>query len=150
MSYELERQVLETRFATKWIYTPIKWSNTEFKTAGVNEFITITIVHDDAKQVQIGSIKNMYRFYAFLVTQIFTKPNIGTRRAYELADNAADIWRTFSYNFITIENPELVPMGIIDGWYQLDLINPFYRNEYQFTRTYTQPFDLGFDSGFGG
>ena len=73
----------------------------------------------------------MYRYYAFIVTQVFVTPNSGSRRAYELADLAADIWRAISFDFITIQNPTIKEVGVVDGWYQLDLINPYYRNEYK-------------------
>ena len=131
MSFETERASLETRFYNNWVETPVKWPNVRIDTSGLDEFVAVTLVYDDAKQAQIGSIQHMYRYYAFIVTQVFVTPNSGSRRAYELADLAADIWRAISFDFITIQNPTIKEVGVVDGWYQLDLINPYYRNEYK-------------------
>jgi hypothetical protein len=131
MSFEAERQALEVRFSTNWVETPIKWGNIAFKTAGVAEYVAISLIHNDAMMAMRGSVKNLYRYDAFIVTQIFVKAAAGSRRAHVLADMINDIWRTFSYNFITIHTPEIIEVGINRGWYQLTIIHPYYRNEYK-------------------
>lgn len=131
MNTEQERQVLESRFASNWTETSIKWNNVHFDVSGVTEFVTITLIPYDSEQAQIGNFQDLYRYYSIISTQIFTLPNIGSKRAYDLADLASDIWRTNSIGFLTIESPELIEMGVVEGWFQLNLLHPYYRNEYQ-------------------
>lgn len=131
MNFEQERQALETRFSTLWVDTPIKWPNVHFKTSGLDEFVSLTIVHNDAEQAQQGNLIHLYRYYAFISTQIFVRPNRGSRRAYALADKAVEIWKTRTIEFLHIGVPELVEVGVLEGWFQLNVIHPFYRNEYK-------------------
>jgi hypothetical protein len=131
MNIEQERQVLESRFAGRWTATPIKWANVHFDTSAVTEFVTLTLIPYDSEQAQIGNFQDLYRYYSIISTQIFTLPNIGSKRAYDLADLASDIWRTNGIEYLVIESPELVEMGVVEGWFQLNLLNPYYRNQYQ-------------------
>lgn len=131
MSFEQERQDIETRFATLWTETPIKWSNVHFETDALDEFVSLTIVNNDSMLAVHGNVLNMYRYYDLLSIQIFVRPNVGSRRAYSLADDISNIWRTGSVDFIHFFSPSLIEMGVVEGWFQLNLIIPFIRNEYK-------------------
>jgi len=131
LSFETERQLLETRFNDNWSLTPIKWPNVTLTTYGLDEWVAMHILRDPADQALIGNVQHLYRYPGVLAFQVFTVPNTGSRRAKELSTAISDIWRTKPFSGITVLQPIETDLGIVDGWYQLDIVFPYYRNEYR-------------------
>jgi len=122
---------LESRFADLWPYTLIKWPNVGLPTASLDEWVCFNHIHDESKIAQVGTSYNVNRYYGVIVVQIFVKPNIGLLRAKVLSDYVSDIWRTFQFSGITINVPEIVEVGILNGWYQLNVQNTYHRSNYE-------------------
>ncbi len=151
MTFEAVTRALESRFADSWPYTSIKWPNVGLPTALLDEWVCFNHIHDESKIAQIGTSYNVNRYYGVIVVQIFVKPNIGLLRAKVLSDYVSDIWRTFQFSGIVIDVPEIVEIGILNGWYQLNVQNNYQRSNYeQISTPLVDPmsFSSGFNTGF--
>lgn len=148
MSFDLERRSIETRFEASWADTPIKWPNARLTTKGLDEWVAIFLIPDAVKQVQIGTINNVYRYFSNVVVQVFIKPSIGSNRALDLATKISDIWRTTQFDQITLMTPTIENVGIMEGWYQIDVICKYHRDEYNSVTVIGTGFNPGFNVGF--
>lgn len=131
MTFVAQNQVLETRFGDNWTYTPIEWPNVKLSTAELTEYVAFDDVSDDKNESSIGSDPVLYRTEGMVVVRIFVKPNSGATRAIQLADLVADIWRSASFSGYTMKAPRLVKRGVVDGWYQVNVISPYFRHSYE-------------------
>jgi len=131
LTFDAERISLETRFDTNWILTPIKWPNVTLTTKSLNEWVAFSLVQDISRIAQKGSTSNVYRYFGNTVIQIFIRPFIGSARALELATDAATIWRTSQFDNITLHSPRVKNLGIVKGWYQINLTNLYHRDSYK-------------------
>lgn len=131
MAFEDTRIQLESRFSDNWPHTSIKWPNVKLDTSVLDEWVCFNNVPDESKLAQSGDTINVNRYFGIVVIQIFVSPNIGLLRAKILSDHIADIWRTNQFSGITFETPEIVEVGILDGWYQLNVNNEYSRSSYE-------------------
>ncbi|MDJ0952477.1 MAG: phage tail terminator-like protein [Acidimicrobiia bacterium] len=131
MSFDAERQVIETRFEANWSATPVRYPNVKFSTKDQTEFVAIQHIPDDKMEKSLGTDPVQYRSYGDIVVQIFVKPNSGAARALQLADLVADVWRSAKFSGITVMAPRVAIVGVIEGWYQVDVISPYYRDTYE-------------------
>jgi hypothetical protein len=147
--FESTKIALESRFADNWTHTSIKWSNILLNTKSLDEWVCINFVPDKSKIAQIGTNVSVYRYFGVIVVQIFVKPNIGLFRAKVLSDYVADIWRTAQFSRITVDVPEIVDVGILNGWYQLNVQNQYFVDDYSArSPLILSGFSLGFSNGF--
>ena len=131
MSFDQERSVVETRFRDNWSATAVKWPNVKFSSKSYEEFVSFNDVRDDKKEHSLGVDPVLFRSYGNIVVQVHVKPNSGAARALQLADLAADIWRSARFSGYTMMAPRVVTVGVVDGWYQVDMICPYYRDSYE-------------------
>jgi hypothetical protein len=131
LTFDTERQVFESRFDANWVSTDIRWPNTSFSTKDRSEYVAYHNVTDDAKQKSLGGDPVLYRYFGNIVIQIFVVPNSGATRALQLAEQVADVWRSAIFSGITMGAPKTVTVGIVDGWYQLDVISPYHRDSFE-------------------
>ncbi len=131
MSFDTERQAFESRFDTNWSDTSIKWPNVKFTTKEHDEYVAYNNVTDISKEKSMGSDPVLYRYFGDIVIQIFVMPNSGAARALQLAELVSDIWRGALFSGITMMSTYTVTVGIVDGWYQLDVISPYYRDSFE-------------------
>ena len=138
MSYALERQTIESRFNTQWAAaTPIAWDNVEYVPTPGTAFVAISILNADAFQASIGGIGGygqLHRFNGIININIFTPEGTGTATARGYADTAAAIFRSWSSSIatsqkITCRSPYITSIGEKEGWYQLNVTVPFFRDE---------------------
>lgn len=131
MTFDTERQVFEDRFSTNWTQTSVKWPNVKFTTKEHTEYVAFNNVTDESKEKSLGTDPVLYRYFGQIVIQIFVMPNSGATRALQLAELVADIWRSAKFSGITMESTSVVTVGIIEGWYQVDVISPYYRDSFE-------------------
>lgn len=131
MSFSEERKAIEERFQDNWSETAIRYPNTSFSTKDRVEFVSIQHIPDDKKEQSLGTDPVLLRSYGDIVVQIFVKPNSGAARALQLADLVADLWRSARFDGITVKAPRISIVGIVEGWYQVDVISPYYRDTYE-------------------
>lgn len=131
MSFDAERQSIEDRFGSNWSATAVRYENVKFSTKEHDEFVSLVYIPDDKKEKSLGTDPVQFRSYGEIVVQIFVKPNSGAARALQLADLVADIWRAAKFDGITVMAPRVVKVGVNDGWYQVNVISPYYRDTYE-------------------
>jgi len=131
LTFETATIELESRFADNWPHTVIKWPNVQLDTKVLDEWVCFNHIHDKSKLAQIGIVSNVNRYYGVIVIQIFVKPNIGLLRAKILSDYVSDIWRTTQFSGLILSTPEIIEVGILKGWYQLNVQNKYQRSSYE-------------------
>ena len=131
MSFESEIRTLESKFDQQWSETPVKYPNISLDVSSLSEWVSMIILNDEGRIAQIGSSSNLYRYYGFIVNQVFVRPNTGSRRAFDLADLIATLWRINTISNITILQPVLDTIGVRDGWFQINISHEYRRNEYK-------------------
>lgn len=131
MSFEDERLALESRFKAGWAETAIRWPNVKFSSKDKSEWVSYNNIQNTAKEKSLGTDPVLYRYFGDIVIQIFVVPNSGASRALQLAELVADIWRSAKFSGITMDVPSTVSIGIIEGWYQIDVISPYYRDSFE-------------------
>jgi len=131
MTFETQERAFETRFDSNWSHTPIKWPNIAFNSKDKSEYVTFSNITDDVKEKSLGSNPVLYRYFGDIVIQIFVVSNSGATRALQLAELVADIWRSAQFSGITMKATKMVTVGVQEGWYQLDVISPYYVNSFE-------------------
>ena len=131
MTFDTERQSIETRFQDNWTETEVKYANVKFSSKTEQEWVALNIIPDMAKEQSLGTDPVQYRYWGDIVVQIFVKPNSGAARALQLAELVADIFRSAKFDNITVNTPRVAIVGVNDGWYQVDVISPYYRDSYE-------------------
>jgi len=131
LTFEAERQALEERFSTNWSETDVKWPNVKFSSKGRDEWVAFNYVPDLAREKSLGTDPVLNRYYGDIAIQIFVTPNSGAARALQLASLVSDIWRNVTFGEFTVQTPRLAIVGVNDGWYQVDVISPYYRDSFE-------------------
>lgn len=129
MSYLDQKIAIETLFETEWDdETLVIYENVEFS-GGVEEWVRLSIKNSDAFQASLGKDNHSYRYVGVVFVQIFTKPNIGARRAMELADKVSSIFKSKTVSGITFKVPLAKPVVSFQEWYQINVTVEFFRGE---------------------
>lgn len=131
MTHAAESVSIQSRFSTIWgNATAIDWPNVGFATGDKSEWVRFRILHEPAYQAAMGGVGNhLYRHPAFVSILIFVKPNTGLARVNALADMAANVWRGADFSGIKMGVPSINHVGVVDGWYQVNVLCSFYRDE---------------------
>jgi hypothetical protein len=130
MSFEAERIAIETRFKSNWdhVNTPVKFENVEYKPVPGTAFVELYVVDGDSEIVGL-STTTLHRNVGIISVRINTPLGQGTRKARELADLAAAIFRSTTFSGIICRASSITRLGEIDGWYVHVVSTPFYRDE---------------------
>jgi len=131
MTFETQERAFETRFNSNWSHTPIKWPNIAFASKDKTEYVVFSNITDDVKEASIGGPNVLYRYTGIIAIQIFVVSNSGATRALQLAELVADIWRSAQFSGITMKATRMVTVGVQEGWYQLDVLSPYYVNSFE-------------------
>lgn len=131
MSYADERDAICSRFEAHWASrTPLAWPNRGFAVPPEREWIRLTILDGDTRQVSIGSPgANIHRHSGVIVIQVFVPIDSGTRTARDLADQAAAIFRNQRFDGIRCDVPSVREIGPDGVWFQVNMSCPFRRDE---------------------
>lgn len=121
-------EALNARFATQWgTTTPIAWENVAFDMNKYTEFVTFNIVFGSQDQASMGApTRNIYRQRGIVSVRIFTTLNRGAKRAMQLADQVAAIFRTKTISGIVFYSPSTTVVGQTDGVFQVNVAISFY------------------------
>lgn len=101
------------RLNANWTTTPIAWENVPFdpKTPGGifpadGPWIYCEIVFAGSAQASLGSPgSNRFRHVGLIFIHIFVPVNGGTKKAYEYADQLADIFRAQEFSGVLCRSP---------------------------------------------
>ena len=128
MSFVLEQSSIEIEFSNNWPHTQIARDNVSFSPQGLDEWVRFSDLNADAKQASLGN-NPLFRYRGMVVIQIFTKVNSGAARALELSDYVTGIFRSKKIGDVQFQVPAVTRIGPRDGWYQVNVDCPYYRDE---------------------
>ena len=136
--YETERQYIESRFNTNWTSatTPIKFDNVNGLLKGTasladarghTEWVRLSIASGESLTATVGGTTT--RHPGVIVVNVFTQSGAGTDRARELCDDVFDIFNNETFNGINCQASYATTEGDVDGFYQMTVSTPFYRDQ---------------------
>ena len=136
MSFDDERNSLESRFNTQWATyatsanVPIAWDNVEYKPVTGTTFVRFSVFPGDSYQASLGD-RPLHRAVGIIDIGIFVPQGEGTENARDLADIAAEIFRNWqdTTNKIRCRSPYLTRVGEEEGWFQMSVTIPYIRDE---------------------
>jgi len=132
--YDDERAAIEAHFATQWgsttkiRYDNINWIEPKTESA----WVSITIVNQEAEIIELRN-PAIYRFPGVVIVQVFVKEGLGSGLANIHADAAVEAFRhrvleQGSSGKINFRTPYKRRIGTENGWYQVNVVAPFFRN----------------------
>lgn len=130
MSYAKEKEDIEKFFNDNWNATPIVFENGMSMEAG--EWVRLTIRHVNARQVSMGD-NPTFRHVGMVFVQIYTKTNIGSGRAIQLADLVDGLFRNLVIANLRFKVPQLKVVqndsriNQRPEWHQVNVSTEFYR-----------------------
>jgi len=135
MSYEQERDDIETHFLTEWTTTTkIRWDNVKWDNPAEDpSWVALTIITDEADQISLGD-NPRYRFPGMVIVQVFVKEGTGTGVVNQLADQVVEAFRlrtlgTAPTGFVKFQTPWKRREGVKNGWFQMNVFAPYQRDE---------------------
>jgi len=118
----------EQYFNDNWDHTPIAYDNVYFEPQAVDEWVRFTDSNAGGRQASLGD-NPLYRYRGIVTIQVFVKPNTGAARYLELADFITGMFRSQRVSGVQFEVPRPVKVGDRDGWCQVNVLCPYYRDE---------------------
>lgn len=132
MGWESERKAIESRFATNWTTTPIKYEGAPFAEQH-GPHVALFIRHGDRSQVSLGTNPTI-RSVSVIIVQIFVLRETGTALAKTYADSIAAIFEraqfmTTDSNLISCQTASIEQADETEGFYQMNVSIPYMRDE---------------------
>ena len=124
MTFEAARKNIEQRWADNWLYSAYVFDNRPAP-EGEEVWVRLTILDGDTEQASIGGPTSLYRHFGIIAVQVFVKEQTGTAKARQLADTVASIFRGQKFNGILCRSPAVQRVGVIEGWFQINVNVPF-------------------------
>jgi len=133
MGYESERALIEPMFfagmiSASFATTDIAWENVKFEPEDEQTYVSFRIVHAFEDQASLGD-SPLFRAAGFLSIAIMTPEGTGTATAKKNADKIAAVFRGQTLSGIIFRAPRIEEVGNQNGYYQLNIIVPFQRDE---------------------
>lgn len=130
--FEDEAKAIEIRLTTNWTTTPIRYVNAPFKETD-QPYVALFVLDGDGHQISLGPVA-LRRWVGIIVIQIFVPQDSGSRVAKTYATTLAAIFDRVEFStdasgLIRCRVPALREVGIINGWYQLNVEVPFIRDK---------------------
>lgn len=105
---------------------PVIHPNEQF-TGEATEWIRLTI------QPAKGEIRTLgfesFRYTSLLYVQIFVLPDSGSGRSMELVNEVTNLLRAKTLLGLTFKVPKYHDIGTNKGWYQINVVTEFYRED---------------------
>jgi hypothetical protein len=132
MGWESERKAIESRFATNWTTTPIKYEGAPFAEQHVPH-VALFIRYGDRSQVSLGNNPTI-RSVSVIIVQIFVLRETGTALAKTYADSIAAIFdrvqfMTADNNLISCQTASIEQADETEGFFQMNVSIPYTRDE---------------------
>lgn len=127
MTFKTQKSQLETYIKNNLTGTNIVFEN-QSQDNKVSEWVRVNILNPASNQVSLGNTP-YYRYVGLLIFQIFIKPNTGSGRAMEIADQITSLFRGLTISGMTFKPPVVDPVGESGGWYQVNVSTQFSREE---------------------
>lgn len=129
MSFADALTTIESRFHSLWDKTDadVTYGNVAFQPRNNFPWVRLTVQHGDTNRAAV--YPEYYRSTGVIFAQIFVPPNKGTKLALTLADTVSGIWRGQQFSGVSCLAPSVTDVGVRDGWYQVNVSCPYYRDE---------------------
>jgi hypothetical protein len=92
------------------------------------EWVRISSQTAKGSQISLGS-NPLHRYKGVFFVQIFVLPDSGSGRAAEIVDAITTLIRGKTISGITFKVPTSHKIGVKDGWYQVNVLTEFYRED---------------------
>lgn len=129
--YADERKAIESRLQAAWTATPIRFENVPFVETD-QPYVALFILDGEGQQISAGTVA-LRRWPGLIIVQVFERPDSGTQGIRTWADSLAAIFDRQQFSsgnsgLIRCRIPSIVPIGIREGWFQLNVTVPFIRD----------------------
>jgi len=126
MSYETEREDIETRLNTNWTTTDIAWDNVPYIPTPGTAWIRCTILPGGAEGLSFGSDTDI-EYSGIIDLGIFVPKDTGNNTARQYADTLAAIFNLEDFGTVECWEASVQNLGIEKSWYRLSVTIPFKR-----------------------
>jgi hypothetical protein len=132
MSYQSAHSTIRTRFADEWAIVqptiPVAYPNVAFTPPAAAPWVRLSITDATAKQVSLGAAQNYHRHNGLVMIEVFVPVATGDSTALTLADDAADIFRSWQSVGLQFRTPSIRTLGSDGTWYQVNVLIEFWRD----------------------
>lgn len=90
------------------------------------QWVRFTLLDAGTRQIGMGSTSTRNRVQGIVSVQCFGRSNIWTKTILDLADLIVVIFRDVQHDGVTYRAPDVVKIGPTGGWYQVNVVAPFY------------------------
>lgn len=129
-------RVIEERIAAQWSSPPDVYYEEMPRPDGLTEFLSVEIRSGKSTHSHPGQPD--YRTVGMVRATVHVLPSTGTRRARELGDSFAALWRAADFTPIALTDAQAGSLRFLasdvgrveqrDGWFQLVVRTPFVRD----------------------
>lgn len=91
------------------------------------EWIRLTIQPAKGEVRTLGDLT--FRYNSILYVQVFVSPDSGSGRSMELVSEITNLLRAKTINGLTFKVPTYQDVGTKNGWYQINVLTEFYRED---------------------
>jgi hypothetical protein len=125
-------KAIEARLAAAWTVTPIRYENAPFKETTA-PYIALYVLDGEGHQVSLQAAP-LRRWVGIITIQIFVPQDTGTRVAKGYANTLGAIFDRAEFSsgasgLIRSRIPSIREIGILNGWYQVNVDVPFIRDK---------------------
>lgn len=131
MSLADTRQAIEGRFTTNFSALPIWYDNASFEETD-KAHVALFVLHSGGDQVSLG-LAPLHRWSGVISVKVMVPEAGGTQTVMTHADAIEAIWRNAEFStansgLIRCRTPNTQRVGVINGWYQVNVLTPFIRD----------------------
>lgn len=133
MNWEDERRAFEKRLKDNWTDpTPIFFDNLTVEKPTTGAYGIFYITPGDSAQITLG-FPARHRLVGVIVLKLLLRESEGTSKIRKLADTFSPIFRDADFSLgssgrILCRSPSIGRLGVVDGWYQLNVTVPYQRD----------------------
>lgn len=125
MTYEAERESIESRMAANWTTTDIKYENVDYTPTSGSYWVELIIQPGREQGISLPS-PVLYRHPGVISINIYGPLNVGTKTIKGYADTIANIFRGQSFDGVNCFEAWLTRVGEVDGWFVYNVTVEFY------------------------
>lgn len=121
------RQELETYLNDNYSATEIAWDNVVFNQTN-DAWIRAVLIPTTTENVSLGGLSKRYNGIFWI--QIFSRLTLGTKLAYDIAEEIEDLFSNKIFGEVICYASEITRTGNEGkGWFQLNVKTPFWSHE---------------------
>ena len=137
MSFEDERVAVESRFASNYSSTVVKYENVPFAQPEAVSWVALTILSGEGSAASLGTGNGsrLDRFSGIVQIDIYTVEDVGTKTARQLADTIGAIFDNVQFSSgssgtITTRTPSYLTRGVENGWHHSVVSVAYHRSTF--------------------